>query len=130
MNKRAMGVAIYESAPRVNPSFMSCAAPAGAAVVELRYTTTEPAGDRATLESDLSAAPEAEMGLGSENFPGLPIRRRIPHLCTKALNSGVWGRAPEIRSCRNSDQFTSLFRPFARTCQLHPVSHLSAFIEA
>ena len=116
--------------PRVNRNFISCAAPAGAAVLELRYTTTEPAGDRATLESDLSAAPEAEMGLGSENFPGLPIRRRIPHLCTKALNSGVWGRAPEIRSCRNSDQFTSLFRPFARTCRLHPVSHLSAFIEA
>jgi hypothetical protein len=44
--------------------FVSCAAPAGAAVVELRYTTTEPAGDRATLESDLGAAPEAEMGWG------------------------------------------------------------------
>ena len=41
-----------------------CAAPAGAAVLELRYTTTEPAGDRATLESDLSAVPEAEMSWG------------------------------------------------------------------
>ena len=69
MNKRALGVAIYESAPRVNPSFMSCAAPAGAAVVELRYTTTEPAGDRATLESDLSAAPEAEMSWGVRTSP-------------------------------------------------------------
>ena len=97
------------AAPRVNRNFISCAAPAGAAVLELRYTTTEPAGDRATLESDLSAAPEAEMGLGSENFPGLPIRRRIPHLCTKALNSGVWGRAPEIRSCRNSDHSPPCF---------------------
>ena len=94
---------IYESAPRVNSSFFSCAAPAGAAVPELRYTTTEPAGDRATLESDLSAVPEAEMGWGVRKLPGRPIRRRIPHLCTKALNSGVWGRAPEIRSCRNSD---------------------------
>jgi hypothetical protein len=55
---------IYESAPRVNRSFVSCAAPAGAAVLELRYTTTEPAGDRATLESDLSAVPEAEMSWG------------------------------------------------------------------
>jgi len=39
------------------------------AVVELRYTTTEPAGDRATLESDLSAAPEAEMGWGVRTSP-------------------------------------------------------------
>ena len=62
-------VAIYESAPRVNRSFMSFAAPAGAAVVGLRYTTTEPAGDRATLESDLSAAPEAEMGWGVRTSP-------------------------------------------------------------
>src|SRR4029450_8973421 len=60
-------VAIYESAGRVNHSFAFCAAPAGAAVVESRYTTTEPAGDRATLESDLSAAPEAEMGWGARN---------------------------------------------------------------
>jgi hypothetical protein len=35
----------------------------------LRYTTTEPAGDRATLESDLSAAPEAEMGWAVRTSP-------------------------------------------------------------
>src|SRR4030095_4903602 len=55
--------------PRVNRNFISCAAPAGAAVLKLRYTTTEPAGDRATLESDLSAAPEAEMGWGVRTSP-------------------------------------------------------------
>jgi hypothetical protein len=65
----ALSAVIYESAPRVNRSFMSFAAPAGAAVVGLRYTTTEPAGDRATLESDLSAAPEAEMGWGVRTSP-------------------------------------------------------------
>src|SRR5215471_18964540 len=91
-------VVIYESAGGVNHSFASCGAPAGAVVVESKYTTTEPAGDRATLESDLSAAPEAEMGWGSEKLPSLPIHRRIPHLRMKALNSAVWGRAPEIRS--------------------------------
>ena len=66
-------VDIYESAGRVNHSFASCAAPVGAAVVGSRYTTTEPAGDRATLESDLSAAPEAEMGWGVRSSLAFPF---------------------------------------------------------
>ena len=93
-----------------------CAAPAGAAVLELRYTTTEPTGDRATLESDLSAAPEAEMGWVVRTSPAFRF----------ADVSLISAR----KRCRNSDQFTSLFRPFARTCRLRPVSHLSAFFEA
>jgi hypothetical protein len=42
---------------------------AGATIFEWRYTTTEPVGYRSTLESDLSAAPEAEMGRGVKNSP-------------------------------------------------------------
>ena len=41
----------------------------GAVGLELRYTSSVPAGDRATLESDLSAVPEAEMGWGVRTFP-------------------------------------------------------------
>ena len=121
---------IYESAPAVNPEFESLAAPAAPLVTGLDTLLPSRLEDKATLESDLSAAPEAEMGWGVRSSPAVRFARRIPHLRTRALNSGVWGRAPEIRSCRNSDQFTSLFRPFARTCRLRPVSHLSAFFEA
>ena len=97
---------------------------------ELRYTTTEPAGDRATLESDLSAAPEAEMGWGVRTSPALPIRRRIPHLCTKALNSGVLGQSPrdsELLESRSIHLPVSSVRSYVPTSSL---SHLSAFFEA
>ena len=56
-------------APLVSTGVFAFWVAAGAAIFEWRYTTTEPAGDRATLESDLSAAPEAEMGRGVKNSP-------------------------------------------------------------
>ena len=64
---------IYESAPAVNPEFESLAAPAAPLVTGLDTLLPSRLEDKATLESDLSAAPEAEMGWGLEKVPGLPI---------------------------------------------------------
>ena len=70
LNRRRARKVIYESAPAVNPEFESLAAPLVTGLDTLLPSRLE---DKATLESDLSAAPEAEMGWGLEKVPGLPI---------------------------------------------------------
>ena len=55
---------IYESAPAVNPEFESLAAPAAPLVTGLDTLLPSRLEDKATLESDLSAAPEAERWAG------------------------------------------------------------------
>ena len=60
---------IYESAPAVNPEFESLAAPAAPLVTGLDTLLPSRLEDKATLESDLSAAPEAEMGWGVRTSP-------------------------------------------------------------
>ena len=59
--------------PLSTPNFESLAAPAAPLVTGLDTLLPSRLEDKATLESDLSAAPEAEMGWGLEKVPGLPI---------------------------------------------------------
>ena len=90
-------------------------------------------GDKAALESDLSTEPEAERSWELMRFPAFSSAKlsSVP-LGRKALNSGVWGGAPESRSCWNADPFTSWVgdssvRSYVPTSS---VRHLSAFFEA
>jgi hypothetical protein len=120
---------IYESAASVKPKSEPLAAPMAPPRTDLDTLRPSRPEDMARLESDLSAAPEAEMGSGNYLEPlAFSLDESFKHLCTKAVNSGVWGGTPGNRSCRCDIHATNVPCPFARKLTFRPTSHLSAFL--
>jgi len=86
---------IYESAASVKPKSETLSGAHGAAVDVFGYTTTEPAGGygNAGERPERRAGGGDGLGIISKSL-AFSRNESFKHLCTKAVNSGVWGVRP------------------------------------
>src|SRR3954463_6987666 len=101
MGRHILMMVIYESAASVKPKPEPLAAPMAPPWTVFRYTTTEPAGGHGNAGERPERRAGGGDGLGIQpKSRAFSLNESLKHLCTKAVNSGVWGGTPGYRSCR------------------------------